>query len=188
VGRCDAQALGTGERLEELTRPICAPGPIGGREGRCPRTRWGARVTVWQMNTLRIGDDDIAPMLSRPTTTAGSFPVRADCWLIDGPPTRLRWPSISCGGSFIRFAASNAKSGSANTTNTHCSACSMRSSSDSRAERLPPTRTPMTAATALRVGAWRSAERSHAEPGIVKLFGNACGVVDVSDSVAEYSG
>jgi hypothetical protein len=60
VGRCDAQALGTGERLEELTRPICAPGPIGGREGRCPRTRWGARVTVWQMSTLRIGDDDIA--------------------------------------------------------------------------------------------------------------------------------
>ena len=46
----------------------------------------------------------------------------------------------------------------------------------------------MTAATALRVGAWRSAERSHAEPGIVKLFGNACGVVDVSDSVAEYIG
>ena len=24
--------------------------------------------------------------------------------------------------------------------------------------------------------------------GIVKLFGNACGAVDVSDSVAEYSG
>ena len=60
MGRCDAEALGTGERLEELTPPICAPGPTGGREGRCPRTRWGARVTVCEMSALQIGDGDIA--------------------------------------------------------------------------------------------------------------------------------
>jgi hypothetical protein len=144
------------------------------------------------MSTLRIGDDDIAAARAANVEQADYYRgelSRQGRLLADRRAAHeAALAEYQLRGSFIRFAASNAKSGSANTTNRHYSACSMRSSSDSRAERLPPTRTPMTAATALRVGAWRSAERSHAEPGIVKLFGNACGVVDVSDSVAEYIG